>query len=143
MASNQSPVPVKPRRRRWVKYVLALGALAIAAFLAVPWALNTGAGRAWLLGKANRALAPGRLEMDSLRFSWFGPTRMTMFTLVDAQGDRVVVAPRAVWDRNLRQVLFEQPKLGTLRLERAEIDAERLADGKVDLYETSGVYMWS
>ena len=47
-----------------------------------------------------------------------------------------MLRPRAVWDRNLWQVLFEQPKLGTLRLEQAKIDAERLADGKIDLYET-------
>lgn len=136
MPRNQTPLPDQPRRRRWARLVLALGAGVIGVVLAAPWALNTGGGRAWLLGKANRALAPGRLELDSLRFSWFGATHITAFTLVDAQGDRVVVASRAVWDRNLWQALFGQPKLGTLRLEQSEIDLERLADGKIDLYET-------
>ena len=79
---------------------------------------------------------PGRLELESVRFSWFGATHIRGFTLVDAQGDHVVTVPRAVWDRHFWQVLAERPKLGTFRLERAEIDIERLPDGKIDLYET-------
>src|SRR5207302_28840 len=66
---------------------------------------------------------------------WFGPTRLRGFALRDAQGDRVVSAPGATWDRNLRQILFERPRLGTFTLDRADLDVERRADGSVDLYE--------
>src|SRR5262249_2989462 len=55
---------------------------------------------------------------------------------LDAQGDRVVAAPRATWDRNLWQVLFERPRYGTLTLDRAALDVERDERGSVDLYET-------
>lgn len=117
--------------------MLALAVLVpVVSTAALPWGLSTSAGRAWLLARAGRTLAPGRLELASLRFSWFGPTRMTGFVLLDKSGDKVVDAPRAVWDRTFAQILFERPKLGTLTLDRGVIDAERDEDGVVDLYET-------
>jgi len=104
--------------------------------LALPWALGTQSGRVWLLGRANQVLAPGGLDLASLKFSWFGPTRLTGLVLRDANGDHVIAAPRGTWDRNLWQILFERPRLGTLRLDQAVVDAERLPDGSIDLYET-------
>ena len=58
------------------------------------------------------------------------------FVLNSAKGDRVVAAETATWDRNLVQILFERPKLGILRLDRAALDIERAPDGSIDLYET-------
>ena len=118
-------------------WVLAgLLVLAVLVVVALPWALSSRRGRDWLLSRADRALAPGGLGVDAFRFSWFGPTRMTGFALRDAQGDRVVSATHATWDRSLRQILFERPRLGTLRLDRPSIDVERLPDGTIDLAET-------
>jgi len=130
------PSTTAPKRRRLLWFLPALLTLPVLAVLALPWALGTRPGRDWLLVRANRALAPGMLRMDSVRFSWFGPTRITWFVLVSAQGDRVVAAPGATWDRNLFQILFRRPKLGTLRLDRAALDVERAPDGSIDLYET-------
>lgn len=126
--------PPKPRRSLlwWLPALLALPVLAV---LALPRALSTLPGRDWLLGRANRALAPGMLRLDSIRFSWFGPTRMTRFLLTSADGRPVATAPSATWDRNLFQILFERPKLGTLRLDDAALDVTRAPDGSIDLYE--------
>src|SRR5690242_13795713 len=88
-------------RRRWLWVLSGLLLLPVLAALALPGVLNSRAGRDWLLRRANRALAPGGLRLDSLTFSWFGPTRITRFVLLDARGDRVVDAPRATWDRHL------------------------------------------
>ena len=80
--------------------------------------LSSGAGRRYLLRRSDRALAPGRLEVDSFHFSWFGPTRMTGFVLRDAQGQRRLSMRRlALWDRNLWQVLFDPLHRGTLDLQ--------------------------
>jgi translocation and assembly module TamB len=130
--TNTSTSP-KSRRRRWL--LLGLLALLAIAILELPRALSSRSGRNWLLGKANRVLAPGRFEVETLEFSWFSPTRMTGFVLLDAQRDRVVFAPTATWDRKLHQVLFQRPRLGTLRLENAVLDIERRPDGTIDLYE--------
>ncbi|MBX6315451.1 MAG: hypothetical protein IRY99_21445, partial [Isosphaeraceae bacterium] len=131
--------PSRPRRqRRWrlVRVTLAFLVLtAIIAVAALPWALNTQRARVWLLARANRVLAPGKLEVASFRFSWFGPTEMTGFAIRDPQGDRVVAAPRALWDRDLGRILFDRPRYGTLTLEGATLDVERLPDGSIDLYE--------
>jgi hypothetical protein len=75
------------------------------------------------------------LELSSIRFSWFSPTRITGFTIRDHAGDRVVESPRATWDRNLRQLLFDHPRLGTLTLDGASLDVERGEGGSIDLYE--------
>ena len=114
----------------------ALVALVALVTLALPWVLSSRTGREWLLGRANRVLAPGRLELDGLEFSWLAPTRMSRFVLVDEAGERVVNAPTAVWDRTLFQAIFMRPTLGTLRLDGAVIDAQRTPDGKIDLVET-------
>ena len=127
----------RPRPWRRVFRLLAgLLAAAVLTALALPWALSSRSGREWLLGRAGRAMAPGGFGLDSIAFSWFGPTRMTGFVLRDARGDRVVAATRATWDRNLGQILFLRPKLGTLRLEHPAIDVERASDGTIDLVET-------
>ncbi len=124
-----------PKQRRWrvLGAVLVLLPLVLAA--AFPWILGTRPVRRLLLARANRALAPGGLELTSIQFSWIGPTRISNFVLIDPRGDRVVVAPQARWDRNLWQILFERPRYGTLRLDRANLDIERRADGTIDLYE--------
>src|SRR5262245_49110525 len=127
--------PKKPGGRRWRRRVLfALAALAVAALLAfgsLPWILSTAPGRSWLLARANAALAPARLEVGSFGFSWFGPTRMTEFAIIDHRGDSVVHAPTAVWDRNLWQALFDKPRYGTLTLEQCALDVERSEDGTI------------
>jgi translocation and assembly module TamB len=131
--------PTPTRRRRWPKVLalllLAVVALILAGVAALPWWLGSPAGRRWLLARAHRVLAPGRLEVASFRFSWFGPTRMTGFTIIDPQGDRVVSAARATWDRDLGHILFDRPRYGTLTLDDAVVDVERNADGSIDLYE--------
>lgn len=116
--------------------VLAVLGWPVLATLALPWALGTGAGKRWLVGRANALLAPSRLELAAIKLSWFGPTRMTGVVLRDAAGDAVLTATAATLDRNLAQILFQRPRLGTLRIDRAGLDIERAPDGTIDLYET-------
>jgi translocation and assembly module TamB len=126
-------------RRRRLRLLLIVGAALVVVPLvlaaALPWWLGTPPARRWLLARANRALQPARLEFRSIRFSWFGPTRLSGFVLRDAEGEPVVKAPAATWDRTLGQILIDRPRLGTLTLAGAALDIERRADGTVDLYE--------
>lgn len=123
------------RRRRWRCALIGVPSLLVLAVLALPWVLGTRTARTWLVERANRRLAPAKLEVASWNCSWIGSTRIKGLVLRDAQGDAVVTAPGANWDRNLFQILFTRPELGTLRLDRASIDAERSPDGAIDLYE--------
>jgi len=124
------------RRRRWWKVAAALLIVVVCALAAFPVLLCSAPGRRWILEHADRALAPSRLQFDTLRLSWFGPTAMTGFVLIDAEGDRVVAASRAHWNRNLWQILFDRPRYGVLVLSGAALDVERMRDGSIDLYET-------
>lgn len=123
-------------KKRWIRVLLGLVVVFGGLLLALPWIASSPPVLRILLAQADAFLAPAKFEVSSVSFSWFGPTRLTGFAFRDAQGDRVGYAPRGVWDRNFRQVLFEPLRLGTLRLEHAEIDAERLPDGTIDLIET-------
>lgn len=126
----------RPRRRRRLLRALGVLALLLVAFVAaIPWLLSTERARRWLLSRANATLNPGRLEVDRFAFSWFRPTRMDRFVLRNPQGEKVVDAPSAVWDRNLFQVLFRRPTYGTLHLRRAALDIERRTDGSIDIVE--------
>ncbi len=126
------------RKRRWRRRWLVLGsvaALIVAALTALPWALSTERAHGWLLSRADGVLAPAKLEVNSFRFSWFGPTRMTGFTIRDAQGEPALHAPVATWDRDLWHILTDRPRFGRLVLKDAALDVDRAEDGSVDLYE--------
>jgi translocation and assembly module TamB len=136
--TDPNPRPAAKKKRRWPK-VLAGGLLVVLALVAaLPLGLATPSGQRWLAEGANRGLAPGggRIAWTSLRFSWFGPMRLTGLVLRDAEGDEVVAAPRATVDRNLFQLLFDRPRYGTLMLEGGALDVQQRPDGTVDLYET-------
>ncbi|MEO6808654.1 MAG: hypothetical protein ABI353_06030 [Isosphaeraceae bacterium] len=133
--TNPAPAQPRRRRRRWLILLLVLIVPILGVILALPWALGTPPARRWLLARANQFLAPGGLDVATFRFSWFGPTVMTGFTIIDAEHDHVAFAPRVVWDRNLARILFDRPRYGTLDLGRANFDIERRADGSFDLYE--------
>ena len=138
MTTERTPPQPRPRRRRrllWTSLGLLAAGLAAAVAAAPRW-LSRGTGRAWLVAQADAALAPGRLELATLRLTWFGPTRLTGVVLRDREGDPVVTAPSATWDRGLWQALFDRPRLGTIRLDGAAVDAERRDDGAIDVIKT-------
>lgn len=137
MASTPAAEQRPRKKKRWVLWaILLVLLLPLIGIAALPTILSTGPANRWLAGKGNTFLAPGGLRLGSIEFSWFGPTKLKDFALIDAHGDPVFAAPRAVWDRNFRQILLERPRLGTLHLEDATIDAERTPEGAIDIYET-------
>lgn len=123
------------RKRRWWRVLAALVVLAVAAVAALPWGLASRPGQRWLIRRANRALAPATIDFATVRVSWFGTTRLTGFVLRDADGEKVLEAPAVRWDRNLGQILFQRPRLGTIDCNRARMAVDRRADGTIDLYE--------
>jgi hypothetical protein len=123
-------------RLRW--RIAALAALIAAAglLLVLPELVNRTVARRILTTRAGQILAPGSLEAAAVRLSWTDPTRIDGVVLRDAQGDRVLAANRAVFRWNLWQILFHRPETAVLELPGAELDIERLDDGRIDLYET-------
>ena len=103
---------------------------------ALPWVLALPFAQRQLAVAANRILAPGRVEFSSIALSWNHSTSISGLVLRDAQGDKLLVSPHAVFNWSLSQVLFSQPTNARLLLERGDLDIERFADGTVDLYET-------
>jgi translocation and assembly module TamB len=127
----------RDRARRLWRMGLLLVFFAAALFIAaLPWALALPVAQRQLAAAANRILAPGRVQFSSIALSWNHSTSITGLVLRDAQGDDLLVSPRAVFNWSLSQILFTQPTNARLLLERGDLDIERFADGTVDLYET-------
>ena len=122
---------------RWKKWLwaglLAVMGLGLTVVLGLPAYLNSQAGRTRLLGQANAVLAPARLSIDGLRFSWWGPTEISGLALISKEGKRVVSSDQATWHRALGQILLDRKNLGLLTLEKAALDVERFPDGSIDL----------
>jgi translocation and assembly module TamB len=136
MSEAQPDAPRHFRRawpRRLAFVVLTLLALAALAVALVPWWLGTAAGTRWLAAQASRALAPATLEIADSDWSWTGPTRFRGFVLRDAQGEAVLDAPEATWDRSLWQAIFGRPALGSFSMRGARLAVDRLPDGHLDL----------
>jgi hypothetical protein len=123
-------------RRRWRIIVLALFLVGAGLIAALPWILGRPTARRLLNAQANAILAPASVEFDVIHLSWFQPTEIAGIALHDAQGDRILVAPRAVFQWSLWQILFSRPGSATLTFPQLDLDIERLPNGTVDLYET-------
>lgn len=136
-SSDPIAEPKKKRSRRWLWRTLILTtAAAMFAMGAIPGLLSGDRAREWILGKANKILAPGKLEIVSLNFSWFAPTSITGLVLRDAKGEAIVRAGEIEWNRRLGQIILGYPNMGTFELNHAVINIEREADGTIDLHET-------
>jgi translocation and assembly module TamB len=123
-------------RRRWRLALLVFLLAGAGLIAALPWVLGWPMARGLLQARASAILAPGSVSFEAIRVSWFRPTELGGVVLRDAQGDNVLVAPRAVFQWNLWQILFSQPRSATLTFPRADLDIERLPDDTVDLHET-------
>jgi translocation and assembly module TamB len=110
-----------------------IGAGLTAAF---PWLLALPIAQRRMAAEANKILAPSSVEFGAIRLSWFKPTEISNIVLHDAQGDRLLAAPRATFGWNLWQVLVSRPKAADLTIQHGDLDIERFADGTVNLYET-------
>ncbi len=124
------------RRRRWRLPLLACLSIGAALVAALPWILRLPIAQRRLAAAANAILAPSSVEFGSIRLSWFKPTLIENIVLRDAQGDRVLSAPRAIFEWSLWQILVARPSHVSLTIERGDLDIERFADGTVDLLET-------
>ena len=123
-------------RRRWLRVALAIVLIIAGLIVALPWLLGLSVAQRRLAALANRTLAPSSVEFGALRLSWLRPTEISNVVLHDAQGDRLLGAPRATFGWNLWQILVTRPEAATLTIPQGDLDIERFADGTVDLYET-------
>ena len=125
----------RTRRLFWTGALVVFFACAL-AIAALPWLLALPFAQRQLAAAANRILAPSRVRFSSLSLSWMRSTTINGLVLQGAQGERLLVSPRAVFNWSLSQILFSQPTDARLLIEHGDLDIERFADGSVDLYET-------
>jgi hypothetical protein len=140
--STDLPKPVSVKRRRRWPILVGLFVLMLAGGLfAIPWLLNTKAGNRLVAGRLAKAFAPGRLEFDTIRLSWFTSSRLTGVALDDPSGKRVVTARSASLSPTLWQLVRHPGQLGTLDLVDATFEAEQTSSGSIDIVEAlTGVF---
>jgi hypothetical protein len=129
---------INRRRARRLAQILTFTIVVagLALFAGLPWVLGRPFAHRWLESQASAILAPSSVEFAEIRLSWFDPTEITGVMLRNDQAGRVLVAPRAVYQLSLWQILFNRPGSATLALPGGELDIERRLDGTIDLYET-------
>jgi translocation and assembly module TamB len=92
----------------------------------------------YLLGRLNAALAPGSVELEGLGLSWAGPIELTGLSLRDPKGKVVLSSKRLTIDRGLLGLIASSTDYGTITIEGATIDVERLDDGSIDVLQALG-----
>jgi translocation and assembly module TamB len=130
-----STSPVRKQKRWLWKVVAGLMLLAMGVVAGLPWILSTPPARGFLLGKVNARLAPGSVELVGLGISWTGPIELTGLSLRDPRGKVVLASRRLTLDRGLLGLLASRPDYGTITIEGATIDVERLEDGSIDVLQ--------
>ena len=131
----RTPHPAR-RRRRWRIAALIILVMGAGLFAGLPWVLGWPASRRLLKARADAILAPASVEFASIRLSWFQPTEIHGVVLRDKRGSPVLTAEEADFQWSLWQILFARPTVATLSFPGGVLDVKRLADGKIDLYET-------
>jgi translocation and assembly module TamB len=138
--SGVNPRPEPNRRRRWGRAILVTAALLLVAVLgtvaAIPWIVSLPPSQRWLANRAKAWFAPGRAEFEMVTVFWNRPTVIRGVALYDPEGHRVLASPRARLSLNLWQILVARPPSADLHFERAVLDLERRADGRVNLIES-------
>ena len=132
---ESSPTP-KRRRRWWIAALIILLVVAGAFVFELPWVLRQPFARRMLKAQADAILAPASVEFDDIILGWRQSTEIYGVTLRDKRGASVLVAEVATFDWSLWQILFARPRTATLSFPAGVLDVERLADGKINLYES-------
>ena len=127
--------PRKSFKKRLFRVVGVFFVLTIVITAALPWILSTPPATAAIVKLANRTLAPTRIGVERISFSWFGSIRMTGLTLIDVNEKTLIEAKEATLDRGLVALGMNSSRLGTLTLHEARVDLERRPDGLIDLVE--------
>ncbi len=132
--------PNRPKRwrRRLVTVVATFLILIIGTIAGLPWLLSSAPAKRWIVGKINRSLGKGQVEIGSISASWLGPIRVQGLQIKGRQDKPLLVAPTATIDRGLWQLLSDRNRLGTILIEGPSLDLERRADGSLDLAEALG-----
>ncbi len=129
----------KVKKRRLLKIFAGLLVAMLVLVAALPWILSSSLARSFLLAQINGKLGSGRVEVDSFRFSWSGPIVAEGLVLKEADGEAILAAPSAVWDRGLWHLLTDRPHYGTVTLDGAKIELERRRDGSLNLARALGL----
>ena len=118
---REEPRPPKRRRRRRRKFFRRLLFVFIGLFVVIlftPTLLSTGPGNRLMLSIGNSFLV-GRVEVESIRLSWFRPFRMKGLRVFDAENREVISVDEFVHSRGLVRVIvdpldFDQARVSTL-----------------------------
>lgn len=133
--SSQPPKTRRPRWRLVGKALMALVLIGVVLAIALPSLLSTGFASRLIHDRAEALLRPARLEVTAFQFSWFSPTKMTGFVLVDREGAPCLSSDVADWDRTLWQILFDRPRFGTLTFPGGTVRLVRDDQGEINIIE--------
>lgn len=122
----------RPRGGRWWRralvFVVAMVALLVGLVAAAPMVLSMGWARALIVGKANAALAPARVEVRDWSLAWFGEQRVEGIVYDDAaRGVRAKV--RAVRLGSLWSLLPVGKMRAEVAVEAPEVTLSAAASG--------------
>lgn len=130
--------PTEPPRKPWKRLrraLLAMTLVVVVVIVSLPWLASTTPVRLLVVSTANRTLAPSRLEIGSLRFSWFARQELRNVVFRNKAGKAIVSVPSIRLGRSLPSLVLGPTIGGQLVVEGANIDIERRADGSIDLLD--------
>jgi translocation and assembly module TamB len=139
-AMDEQAVAAKPQKRprRFFRWIVGLAILVLLAIASAPTVLSTLPVRRLLVQTINKRLSPGRVELGGVSLSWTREITLRDVALFDPQGKQVVTAEAIRTDRGILGLLSSRPDYGTIRVEGATVDAERRADGSIDVLDALG-----
>ena len=114
-------IPVAPRRRRWLRFVVPVVVLlAAAAWFAPAVVARTGLRDQF----ARQALADfrGTVTVGGASLGWLSPVELRDVTVTDAQGRTLLAAPKVTSSKSLLALARDRSDLGTFAVERPVVE---------------------
>ena len=125
-ANQEEKAPPQPRKRRWVRWLMALVAFAMVGAASGPWLVSTSIGRSWLSHRISRETQLD-IQLGSLYARWGSPIVVRDIKIATAAGKSVGSLEKLETSKTLWQLLRAGADKGELRLTRptGELDLSK------------------
>jgi|GEM_PF-6693909 len=127
MTVYRTPHEKRPILNLATGLILAIVLALLALLLGLPALLSTSWGQSKIVDYVNRQI-PGKVAVETMHFSWFGPQEVGGFTLSDPEGRTVMKGEKITTESPFWQLVRQNVNIGAL----SNLNAQLLVSGSGD-----------
>ncbi|HEV7299173.1 MAG TPA: hypothetical protein VGN72_07390 [Tepidisphaeraceae bacterium] len=134
--ANSTPVPPR-KRRRWLRRLVLLVLLLVVGLVALvalgPTLASMSPVRNLVLSQANQHMLDGKIQVTDWSFGWLGKQKLSGIKVYDDKQSLVAEVAQVTVDKSLASLIADPFNLGTIRIERPNLNVRHHPDGSLNV----------